>query len=50
MCMSAVMLFTEFLSAEALLIVSWLACGFGVVGMFLVVLIPISVLDLLYGN
>ena len=48
--MSAVMLFVELLSAVDLLIAYWLACGFGAVGMFLVVLIPISVLDLLYGN
>lgn len=50
MCMSAVMLFVELLSAVDLLIAYRLACGFVVVGMFLVVLIPISVLDLLYGN
>lgn len=49
-CMSAVILFVELLSAVDLLIAYRLACGFGVVGMFLVVLIPISVLDLLYGN
>ena len=48
--MSAVMLFVELLSAVDLLIAYRLACGIGVVGMFLVVLIPISVLDLLYGN
>lgn len=50
MCKSAVMLFVVLLSAVALLIAYRLACGVGVVGVFLVVLIPISVLDLLYGN
>lgn len=49
--MSAVILFVELLSAVDLLIAYRLACGFGVVGMFLVVLIPISVLDFLnVGN
>ena len=49
-CVWVLFIMLMLLSAVDLLIAYWLACGFGAVGMFLVVLIPISVLDLLYGN
>ena len=49
-CSSSYLLVSLLLSAVIGTTLPRLACGFGAVGMFLVVLIPISVLDLLYGN
>lgn len=49
-CVWVLFIMLMLLSAVVGIMAQLVACGFGAVGMFLVVLIPISVLDLLYGN